>query len=239
MADSDAEGRPQVREGEQGRGGRSEVPRLPRHLAALHDPDQRAERGRCSRRAAASTARRSAAGSRSTPPTCSSMPDPATAVIDPFMALPDAQPDLQHRRPDHQGGLHARSAQHRAQGRGVPQVDRHRRRRVLRSGARVLHLRRRPLRAEPAHRLLLRSTRPRGSGTRARPTGRRRQVANLGYKPRYKEGYFPVAADRHAAGHPRRDGARDGEGRASASRSSTTRWRPPARPRSTCASCRS
>ena len=50
-----------------------------------------------------------------------------------------------------------------------------------------------------------------------------KEGANLGYKPRYKEGYFPVAAQRQPAGHPHRDGARDGArrhpGREAASRS--------------------
>ena len=53
------------------------------------------------------------------------MPDPTTAVIDPFCGA-DAEPHLQHRRPDHQGALHARPAQHRHQGGEVPQVHRHR-----------------------------------------------------------------------------------------------------------------
>ena len=51
--------------------------------------------------------------------------------------------------------LLARPAQHRQEGRGVPEVDRHRRHRLLRSGAGVLHPRRHPLRPELAQRLLL------------------------------------------------------------------------------------
>ncbi len=39
-----------------------------------------------------------------------------------------------------------------------------------------------------------------------------KEGANLGYKPRYKEGYFPVPPDGQPAGHPHRDGARDGAG---------------------------
>ena len=44
-------------------------------------------------------------------------------------------------------------------------------------------------------------------------TGREEAGGNLGYKPRYKEGYFPVAPDRQPAGHPHRDVPRDGVGR--------------------------
>ena len=44
-------------------------------------------------------------------------------------------------------------------------------------------------------------------------TGREEAGGNLGYKPRYKEGYFPVAAHRLAAGHPHRDVPGDGVGR--------------------------
>ena len=51
----------------------------------------------------------------------------------------------------------------------------------------VLHLRRRPLRPEPARRLLLHRQHRRASGTAAAT-----RSPNLGYKLRYKEGYFPV-----------------------------------------------
>ena len=54
-----------------------------------------------------------------------------------------------------------------AQGRGVPQVDRHRRHVVLRPRGRVLHLRRRPLLRGPEPRLLLRRLRRRRAGTAA------------------------------------------------------------------------
>ena len=64
------------------------------------------------------------------------VPDPATATIDPFMAEPDALAHLQRRRPHHEGAVLARPAQHRHQGGEVPQVDRHRRRGLLRPGGR-------------------------------------------------------------------------------------------------------
>ena len=38
----------------------------------------------------------------------------------------------------------------------------------------------------------------------------REENPNLGYKIRYKEGYFPVPPERHAAGHPQRDDAHPG-----------------------------
>ena len=41
------------------------------------------------------------------------MPDPATAFIDPFCAVPTSQSDLHHRRDRHQGSLQPRSARHR------------------------------------------------------------------------------------------------------------------------------
>ena len=66
-----------------------------------------------------------------------------------------ADDDMQHSGPAHQGGLHPRSAQRRPQGRQLHEVHRHRRHRLLRPGAGVLRLRRRPLRSEPVFRLLL------------------------------------------------------------------------------------
>ena len=66
-------------------------------------------------------------------------------------------------------------------------LDRHRRHRLLRPRARVLHLRRRPLRHRPALVLLLRRL---GRGQSGTPAATRARTS--GYKPRYKEGYFPV-----------------------------------------------
>ena len=166
--------------------------------------------------------RRSAAGRRSTPPTCSSMPDPddggdgSVLPRTPTVSLicnivdPITKED------------YARDPRNIAQqGRGVPQVDRHRRHRVLRPRARVLHLRRRPLRHRTSTAATTSSTRSRGSGTPAAQEG-----PNLGYKPRYKEGYFPVPPTDSLPGHPPRDGARRWRRSASGSRRSTTRWRP-------------
>ena len=64
---------------------------------------------------------------------------------------------------------------------------RHGRHLLHRARGRVLRLRRRPLRPEPALGHATPSTRSRRRGTPAGTRG-----PNLGYKPRYKEGYFPV-----------------------------------------------
>ena len=82
-------------------------------------------------------------------------PDPTTAYLDPFRARQDAGRQLLHPRPADRRGLQPRPAQHRAQGAGVPQEHRHRRHRVLRAGGGVLRLRRRAVRDQAEHRLLL------------------------------------------------------------------------------------
>ena len=134
------------------------------------------------------------------------IPDPETAVIDPFIARADAVADLQHRRPDHQGELHPRPPQHRAEGRVVPEVDRHRRHGVLRAGGRVLHLRRHPLRRGVELRLLLHRLRRGDLEHRARGEAEPRlQAASQG-------GVLPRSARRLAARPARRDGPRHGAG---------------------------
>ena len=72
----------------------------------------------------------------------------------PLHQVSDALAHLQHRRPDHQGALLPRPAQHRPEGRSIPQVHRHRRHLLHRPRAGILHLRRRPLRPELPRRLL-------------------------------------------------------------------------------------
>ena len=158
------------------------------------------------------------------------MPDPTTAVMDPFMKDPDAEPDLQHRRSHHQGALRPRPAQHRHQGGEVPQVHRARRHRVLRPRGRVLHLRRGALRQQAQRRRSTRSTPARrawntrqgGAATSATRSATRRATSR---SPRW-------TASRTSA--PRCAGCwRTWASRSSAS---TTRWPPPARRRSTSAS---
>ena len=124
--------------------------------------------------------------------------------------------DLRHLRPDHPRRLLARPAQRRAQGRGLSQIDRYRRYRLLWPRARVLHLQRHPLRHQPALELLPHRVRGRLLEQRTRGRQPRLQAALQGR-------LLPGAAQRQPAGHPRRDGARDGTrrhpGRKAASRS--------------------
>ena len=115
------------------------------------------------------------------------MPDPNTAVIDPF---------LQHKtlilncfvRDPVTGESYSRDPRYVAKkAEEYLQVDRHRRHRLLRA--------RRPsstssttcASCRTSARRSTRSTPSRARGTPARDEG-----PNLGYKPRYKEGYFPV-----------------------------------------------
>ena len=115
------------------------------------------------------------------------IPDPDDGVHRSVHRGEDAQPDLRRLRSDHQGEIRALPAQHRPEGGSVPEVHRHRRHGVLRRRGGVLHLRRRPLRHQRAQQLLL-SWIP----SKGRWNSGRDEMPNLGYKPRYKEGYFPV-----------------------------------------------
>ena len=115
------------------------------------------------------------------------VPDPDTAVMDPFRQHPTLIINAFVKDPLTERVLHARPALHREEGRGLPQGHRHRRHRVLRSGGRVLHLRLDPLRPEPAlayHYI--------DAVEGVWNSGAEEEGGNLGYKPRYKEGYFPV-----------------------------------------------
>ena len=116
------------------------------------------------------------------------MPDPATAVIDPFAAHKTLLLQCDVLEPTHDAGLCARSALGRQARRGVSEIDRHRRHRVLRSGARVLHLR---FGAFPERHGPRRATR----SIRKKARGRRRKKlegGNSGQRPGVKGGYFPV-----------------------------------------------
>ena len=151
------------------------------------------------------------------------------------LRAPDAVADLQHRRPDHAGRrTRATRATSRSKAEALPEVDRHRRHRVLRPRGRVLHLRRRRASSSDQHDGFYYIDSVEGAWN----TGRDESGRNLGYKPRYKEGYFPVPPTDSSAGPPHRDGAARWRRSASRSRRTTTRSRPPVRPRSTCASRR-
>ena len=60
------------------------------------------------------------------------MPDPDTAVIDPFFEEPTLDPALRRHRTQHHAGLRARPALARPPRRGLSEVHRHRRHRLLR-----------------------------------------------------------------------------------------------------------
>ena len=69
-------------------------------------------------------------------------------------------------------------------------------------------------------------------------TGADEPGGNLGYKPGYKEGYFPVPPTDHFTDLRSRDGRPPAGGGSRRSRCTTTRWAPPASPRSTSATAR-
>ena len=175
---------------------------LPGVMQHFTVPASIVRRGRLHRRAGASTARRSAGSRRSTSPTCCCCRTRRRAFLDPFRDAQDAEHQLLHPRPAHRRGLQPRPAQRRQEGRGVPGQHRHRRHRVLRPRGGVLHLRRRPLRDQAATRATTTSTPSRAAWN----TGRDEEGGNRGYKPRYKGGYFPVAAVRPLRRPARRDG---------------------------------
>ena len=84
----------------------------------------------------------------------------------------------------------------------------------------------------PSTRPSITSTARRAGGTAARRAGQ------PGQPDPAQARLFPGAAHRHPAGRAQQDRAGPGSGRACRSRCTTTRWRPPVRPRSTCALAR-
>nr|WP_284290545.1 hypothetical protein [Angustibacter aerolatus] len=149
----------------------------------------------------------------------------------PLPGREDAERQLLDRRPVHRRAVQPRPAPGRGEGRGVPEVDRHRRHRVLRPRGRVLHLRRRALRDEAERRLLLHRLhrgrlehRPRRGGWQPRP-----QDAVQGR-------VLPRRAGRPLQRPARPDGRAGSTPSACRSSARTTRWAPPVRPRSTTAS---
>ena len=69
------------------------------------------------------------------------IPDPNTAIMDPFAETPTLVMIRRREGPDHQAALRARSALDRPEGRAVPEEQRHRRHRLFRRRSRVLHFR--------------------------------------------------------------------------------------------------
>ena len=186
-----------------------------------------------SRTGSASTAPPSAAGRRSTSPTCSSSPMPTTALHRPVHRGAHAVHDLQRPGPAHQAGLHAAT-------RGT-------------SPARPRSTSRRPASPTPptsapswssSSSTTSASTRATTTATttstptraRGTPAARAPGPAEPRLQAALQGGLLPVPADGPVPGHPHRDDADARVGAASESRRSTTRWPPAARARSTCAS---
>ena len=118
------------------------------------------------------------------------IPDPDTAVIDPFTRAQDAQHQLLRAATRSPASPTAATRATSRRRRRTTSRHRHRRHRVLRSRGRVLHLRLGALRPEPVLGLLL----PRlGRGrVELRPRERARRHPEPRVQAAYKEGYFPV-----------------------------------------------
>ena len=112
---------------------------------------------------------------------------PRRPSLDPFTELPTLSMICNIQDPITREDYTPRPAQRRPQGGQLPEEHRHRRHLLHRPGGRVLHLRRRPLRSAARTQATTTSTASRASGTAAAT-----RSPNLGYKLRYKEGYFPV-----------------------------------------------
>ena len=132
------------------------------------------------------------------------MPDADLGLRRPVLRREDALPALLGARARHQRALRPRPARHRAEGRGLPQADRHRRRLLLRPRGRVLHLRRRALlqRAEQGQL-------PDRRGRRRLEHRHRLRDGQHGPPPRRQGRLLPGAAGGRRPGHPRRDALDD------------------------------
>ena len=161
------------------------------------------------------------------------VPGPRHRLRRPVPRREDAGHELLDPRPLHRRALQPRPAQHREQGRGVPQVHRHRRHRLLRRRGRVLHLRRRALRDEAERVATTTSTPSRRPGTpaarRRAATRATRPATRAATSPSRPSTTSPTSATRSASSSRRS---------VSTSSAATTRSAPPARWRSTTASTR-
>ena len=83
------------------------------------------------------------------------MPDAATAFIDPVLEVPTLVHHLRCVRSDDPPALQPRSAPRGAEGRSLPQADRHRHHQLLGPGSRILHVQRCALRRRHQQLLLL------------------------------------------------------------------------------------
>jgi glutamine synthetase len=116
------------------------------------------------------------------------LPDASTAIIDPFTADPTLILTCDILDPATMQAYCARPARRGQARRGLPEVQRHRRHRVLRPGAGILHLRQRPFANEMGHTFFHVD-----SEEAAWNSGREYEGGNTGYRPGVKGGYFPVA----------------------------------------------
>ena len=117
------------------------------------------------------------------------IPDPETAIMDPFAETPTLVMIGERQGPGHQAALRARPALDRPEGRALPEEQRHCRHRLFRRGSRVLHFRQRQLRSEPARRVTTSSTPRKGAGIPAGgrttwATGRATRKATSRCRPR-------------------------------------------------------
>ena len=116
------------------------------------------------------------------------MPDPNTAVIDPFFEEPTLDPDLRRPRAGRRQALRARSALDRQARRGLPEGVGPGRHRLLRPGARVLHLRRRQAGAATCRAASSRSTPTKLPGTSSKDLRRRQHRPSSGGQGRLLPG---------------------------------------------------
>ncbi len=159
-------------------------------------------------------------------------PDPTTAYIDPFRKAKTLNVNFFIHDPI-TGEPYSRDPRNIARKALAYLVDhRHRRHGVLRPRGGVLHLRQRALLHQGQRRLL-----PDRLGRRAGGTPATRASDNLGYKARFKGGYFPVEPYDHYS-DLRAEMVKNLEKPACRSSAPTTRSAPPARRRSTTASTR-
>ena len=115
------------------------------------------------------------------------VPQPETASLDPFCTIPTLSMICNIQDPITREDYTRDPAQRRPQVRQLSEEHRHRRHLLHRSGGRVLHLRRRPLRPDTPTSGYYHIDSIEGQWNRGRE-----EKPNLGYKLRYKEGYFPV-----------------------------------------------
>ena len=204
------ERRTEARQGQQRRDRRRSVLRPAGSDAALLGAGSRADRGRLRGR---SRIRRFVDPRVPGDPGVGHAPDPRSEHrgARPVPSARDAEHQRARARPAHGRVVLPRPALHRAEGRGVPEVDRPRRHRVLRSRSGVLHLRLGALRPEPVLGLLL----PRLGRRRVElgPRARARRFAEPRVQAAVQGGLLPGSADGPVPGPAFRDGAPARSGR--------------------------